>query len=135
MNLLFGCLSIVATMQHGLSIQYNPEGIQYLDIPEEIYWASLFIGLSALVDFFDGFVARWLDAVSEMGKQLDSLADVVSFGVAPSMIMFQFLTQFVLRRKWIELTDALPYTCFSIGIVCSLPTCKIQYFFIHNKRI
>ncbi|MEN9964149.1 MAG: CDP-diacylglycerol--serine O-phosphatidyltransferase [Bacteroidota bacterium] len=91
MNLLFGCLSIVATMQHGLSIQYNPEGIQYLDIPEEIFWASLFIGLSAVVDFFDGFVARWLDAVSEMGKQLDSLADVVSFGVAPSMIMFQFL--------------------------------------------
>jgi CDP-diacylglycerol--serine O-phosphatidyltransferase len=91
MNLLFGCLSIVATMQHGLSIQYNPEGIQYLDIPEEIYWASFFIGLSALVDFFDGFVARWMDAVSEMGKQLDSLADVVSFGVAPSMIMFQFL--------------------------------------------
>lgn len=90
-NLLFGCLSIVASMQNGLTIQYNSEGIQYLDIPEEIFWASFFIGLSAVIDFFDGFVARCLDAVSEMGKQLDSLADVVSFGVAPSMIMFQFL--------------------------------------------
>ncbi len=53
--------------------------------------ASLFIGIAALVDFFDGFVARLFNAGSEMGKQLDSLADVVSFGVAPSMIIYQFL--------------------------------------------
>ena len=38
---------------------------------------------AAVVDFLDGFVARLLKATSEMGKQLDSLADVVSFGVAP----------------------------------------------------
>ena len=53
--------------------------------------ASLFIGLAAVVDFLDGFVARLFNASSEMGKQLDSLADVVSFGVAPSMIIYQFL--------------------------------------------
>ncbi|MFX8875781.1 CDP-alcohol phosphatidyltransferase family protein, partial [Acinetobacter baumannii] len=39
----------------------------------------------------DGFVARLLKASSELGKQLDSLADVVSFGVAPGMIVYQFL--------------------------------------------
>jgi CDP-diacylglycerol--serine O-phosphatidyltransferase len=53
--------------------------------------ASLFIGLAAVVDFFDGFLARLLRADSNMGKQLDSLADVVSFGVAPGMILYQFL--------------------------------------------
>jgi len=53
--------------------------------------ASLFIGLAAIVDFFDGFVARWMKAASAIGVQLDSLADVVSFGVAPSLIVYQFL--------------------------------------------
>jgi len=53
--------------------------------------ASLFIGLAAVVDFLDGLVARWMKATSAIGIQLDSLADVVSFGVAPSMIVYQFL--------------------------------------------
>ncbi|MEP7166290.1 MAG: CDP-diacylglycerol--serine O-phosphatidyltransferase [Ferruginibacter sp.] len=91
LNLVFGCLAIVATLQNGISIQYNPEGAQFIDIPEKIWMASLFIGLAAVVDFLDGFVARMFNASSEMGKQLDSLADVVSFGVAPSMIIYQFL--------------------------------------------
>ena len=47
--------------------------------------------LAAVVDFFDGFIARWMKATSAMGAQLDSLADVVSFGVAPSLIIYQFL--------------------------------------------
>ena len=90
-NLIFGCLAIAATLQNGIAIQYNPEGAQFIDIPEKIWMASLFIGLAAVVDFLDGFVARLFNASSEMGKQLDSLADVVSFGVAPSMIIYQFL--------------------------------------------
>lgn len=53
--------------------------------------ASLFIGIAAIVDFLDGFVARLFNATSEMGKQLDSLADVVSFGVAPGILLYQFL--------------------------------------------
>ena len=91
LNLVFGCLAIVATLQNGISIQYSPEGTQFIDIPEKIWMASLFIGLAAVVDFLDGFVARLFNASSEMGKQLDSLADVVSFGAAPAMIMYQFL--------------------------------------------
>jgi len=91
LNLVFGCLAIVATLQNGIAIQYNPEGAQFIDIPEKIWMASLFIGLAAVVDFLDGFVARMFNASSEMGKQLDSLADVVSFGVAPAMIVYQFL--------------------------------------------
>jgi CDP-diacylglycerol--serine O-phosphatidyltransferase len=91
LNLFFGCLAIVAALQSGLAISVDPTGQQTVEIPQKIYWASIFIGIAALVDFLDGFVARLLKASSEMGKQLDSLADVVSFGVAPGMIVFEFL--------------------------------------------
>lgn len=91
LNLIFGCLAIVCTLQNGIAVLYNPEGAQFIDIPEKIWLASLFIGLAAVVDFLDGFIARLFGATSEMGKQLDSLADVVSFGAAPSMIIYQFL--------------------------------------------
>lgn len=90
-NLLFGCLAIVFTLQNGIMITVNAGGTQLLYIPEKIWFASLFIGLAAVVDFLDGFVARLFNASSEMGKQLDSLSDLVSFGVAPGMIIYQFL--------------------------------------------
>ena len=91
LNLVFGCLAIVATLQNGIIITVDAEGTQLLDIPEKIWLASLFIGLAAVVDFLDGFVARLFKATSPMGKQLDSLADLVSFGVAPGLIIYQFL--------------------------------------------
>lgn len=91
LNLIFGCFAIVYILQNGIVLQYNAEGNQVIEMPEKIVWASVFIGMAAVVDFLDGFVARLFKATSEMGKQLDSLADVVSFGVAPSMILFQLL--------------------------------------------
>ena len=91
LNLVFGCIAIICTLQNGIMISVDIKGAQFLDIPEKIWLASLFIGLAALVDFLDGFVARIFKASSEMGKQLDSLADLVSFGVAPGMIIYQFL--------------------------------------------
>jgi CDP-diacylglycerol--serine O-phosphatidyltransferase len=97
LNLICGCIAIVYTMQNGITIVNsgvtldNPSGMQVIINPENIFIASLFIGIAAVVDFLDGFVARLFNASSEMGKQLDSLADVVSFGVAPSMIIYQFL--------------------------------------------
>ena len=91
LNLVFGCLAIVFILQNGITVSGNADGANLIDIPEKIWMASLFIGLAAVVDFLDGFVARLFKASSEMGKQLDSLADVVSFGVAPAMIMYQFL--------------------------------------------
>ncbi len=99
LNLLFGCLAIVVTMQNGIIIQYAADGTQLIDIPEKIWMASLFIGLAAVVDFLDGFVARLFSAGSEMGKQLDSLADVVSFGVAPAMILYQFLRMSIAQEE------------------------------------
>jgi CDP-diacylglycerol--serine O-phosphatidyltransferase len=70
LNLVFGCFSMIDALQGNLT------------------QASLWIGGAAVLDFFDGFVARMLKVGSELGKQLDSLADVVSFGVAPGMIFY-----------------------------------------------
>jgi CDP-diacylglycerol---serine O-phosphatidyltransferase len=53
--------------------------------------ASLFIFIAAVFDYLDGTAARLLDARSELGKQLDSLADVISFGVAPGILIFQLV--------------------------------------------
>jgi CDP-diacylglycerol--serine O-phosphatidyltransferase len=91
LNLFFGCIAVIFTLQTGLSVLSTAEGTQYVDMPEKMGIASLFIGAAALVDFLDGLVARMFKATSPMGKQLDSLADVVSFGVAPGMILYQFL--------------------------------------------
>jgi CDP-diacylglycerol---serine O-phosphatidyltransferase len=54
----------------------------------ELMLASAFIGTAAILDFFDGFAARLLHVQGEMGKQLDSLADVISFGAAPGFIFW-----------------------------------------------
>jgi CDP-diacylglycerol--serine O-phosphatidyltransferase len=91
LNLVFGCIAIVFILQNGITITVTADGAQFLDMPEKIWMASLFIGLAAVVDFLDGFVARLFKATSGMGAQLDSLADLVSFGVAPGMILYQFL--------------------------------------------
>ncbi|MGE0018075.1 MAG: phosphatidylcholine/phosphatidylserine synthase [Draconibacterium sp.] len=60
-------------------------------IDGHLVWAAIFICLAAVLDFMDGFAARLLKAYSEIGKELDSLADVVSFGVAPGAILFTLL--------------------------------------------
>ena len=53
--------------------------------------AAYFIYIAAIFDFFDGFAARTLKATTPVGKELDSLADMVSFGVAPSVILYALL--------------------------------------------
>ena len=60
-------------------------------IDGHLIWAGIFICAAAVFDFLDGFAARLLKAYSELGKELDSLADVVSFGVAPGAILFTLL--------------------------------------------
>jgi CDP-diacylglycerol---serine O-phosphatidyltransferase len=91
LNLVFGCMAIVVILQNGITIGNGAAGEYLLDLPEKIWLAALFIAIAAVVDFLDGFVARLLGATSAMGKQLDSLADLVSFGVAPGLIIYQFL--------------------------------------------
>lgn len=97
LNLFFGCLAIVFILQNNsLYLVVDSESqLQYpfalINKPTTLYWASGCIAIAAVIDFLDGLVARLLGHASEMGKQLDSLADVVSFGVAPAMIIYQFL--------------------------------------------
>ena len=91
LNLILGAVAIIFILQPGESIMnYNGEEWKVY-LPERIQWGAICIFLAAVVDFLDGFVARLLKADSAMGKQLDSLADVVSFGVAPGMIIYQLL--------------------------------------------
>ncbi len=72
-NLFMGCLSIVSAFEGNLVL------------------SAYFIVLAAVLDFFDGFSARMLKAYSPLGKELDSLSDLVSFGVAPSIIVYHLL--------------------------------------------
>ena len=53
--------------------------------------SSLCIFFGAFLDFFDGFIARILNVSGEFGKQLDSLADMTTFGIAPGFVLFQFI--------------------------------------------
>lgn len=92
LNLFFGTLAIVFALQTDAVIIYqNDQYLSSFNIPEKLAWAGIFILIAALIDFLDGFVARLLKATSELGKQLDSLSDVVSFGVAPAVILYQLL--------------------------------------------
>ncbi len=92
LNLVFGCIAIVFILQTGESIiVMENTGATQVYMPEKIWWGALFIFGAALIDFLDGFLARLLKAHSEMGKQLDSLSDLVSFGVAPGLILYQLL--------------------------------------------
>ena len=111
LNLFFGCIAIVFIMQNGMTIAVDSEGQQVVMIPSKMYWASIMIAIAAVIDFLDGFVARLLKATSILGAQLDSLADVVSFGVAPGMIVFEFL-----RYSYAQLENGL-----DINIIWLLP--------------
>ncbi len=59
----------------------------------DLVMAAIFIGLAAIFDFLDGMMARLLNARSPIGLQLDSLADVISFGLAPGFIVYHLMTE------------------------------------------
>lgn len=81
LNLLSGCMAIMCAFHYNEMMS----GLSGAD------WACIFIGLAALFDFCDGASARLLHAYSAIGKELDSLADLVSFGVAPAMLIFNLM--------------------------------------------
>jgi CDP-diacylglycerol--serine O-phosphatidyltransferase len=99
LNLVCGCIAIILILQPGESITtINGENL-VINFPEKLAYASFFIFAAGVVDFLDGFLARLMKASSEMGKQLDSLSDCVTFGVAPSMIMYQLLRMSYLKEE------------------------------------
>ena len=99
LNLLSGILSIVSLF--GGSVE----------------WSAYFITIAAVFDFMDGAVARLLKVSSELGKQLDSLADLISFGLAPGFILF-FLLKISqpLPEIIIEGNNLVPFFAFIITL-------------------
>ena len=81
LNLLSGCLACIFAFRHNEMVGglYGHE------------WVYLFIGAAAVFDFCDGAAARLLHQPSPIGKELDSLSDLVSFGLAPAMLMFNLM--------------------------------------------
>lgn len=87
-----------------------------------------FIILSAIFDFFDGMSARLLNAPSPIGKELDSLADDVSFGVAPALIIFSFLKESsMIYPPFLEgVREYVPYIAFFIAVFSALRLAKFN---------
>lgn len=95
LNLFSGCIACIMAFEANYNL------------------ALLFIILSAVFDFFDGMMARLLDAHSPIGKDLDSLADDVSFGVAPSLVVFLCSRRCIIRHLWSSWLLICPMPHFS----------------------
>ncbi|OWY22959.1 CDP-diacylglycerol--serine O-phosphatidyltransferase [Sphingobacteriales bacterium UPWRP_1] len=95
-NLALGCTSIVLAFEGHL------------------FWVPYFIIAAAFADFSDGLLARVLRVSSPLGLQLDSLADMVTFGVVPGVIIFHLLKQSLgVNALWWQFLPALMLTLFS----------------------
>jgi len=106
LNLYAGCLACVMALMYG-----NYTG------------AFIFILLAACFDFLDGFVARLIKAYSPLGAQLDSLADVVSFGMAPGFIIYSFLSA---SSVGVPFATNIPFLAFLIPIFAALRLAKFN---------
>ena len=104
-NLFSGCIGIV------------------LAFKGEMIAASYAIFLSAIFDFFDGLASRVLKSFSGIGKDLDSLADMVSFGVLPAVIMYQIMLQ---ARQIDKISDYLNFIAFLIPVFSALRLAKFN---------
>ncbi len=108
-NLLSGCISIVL-MCNGYAVA-----------------AGIMIFAAAVFDFFDGFAARLLKAYSPLGAQLDSLSDVVSFGVAPSFIIYHYLQSASVSASVSVLGfNIVPFAAFFLAIFAELRLAKFN---------
>lgn len=111
LNLTCGCIGIVLV----------------LSSPDYLKYGAFLILIAGVLDFLDGFAARLLNVKSEIGKQLDSLADVVTFGVLPSMMLFELLklTYDVQGIEWLNCKHLLPD--YQAHVACSINQ-MIPYF-------
>ena len=107
-NLISGCIATTFAL----------EGNQRL--------ALAFIILGAVFDFFDGMTARLLHVSSPIGKELDSLADDVTFGVAPASMVFTLLFQLPYPDTLVSLHGILPYVAYVIAAFSALRLAKFN---------
>jgi CDP-diacylglycerol---serine O-phosphatidyltransferase len=118
-------LTSLALVSGSLSVFFAIDG--------HLAWAGIFILVAALFDFLDGLAARALKAYSEIGKQLDSLADVISFGLAPAAILFTLFEYALFGRnqpiqdidaKWYEWL--ILFTSFLIPVFSAFRLAKFN---------
>ena len=109
MNLFSGCIATVMAFEGAF------------------IWVVFWVILAAIFDFFDGMSARLLDAYSIIGKELDSLADVVSFGIAPAVAVFILLRDYTLYSESLMfIQQYIPYIAFIIPIYSALRLAKFN---------
>lgn len=108
-NLFCGALATIFILETPTFLaSYN--GQDYLiSAPPPILWASALVGVAAVLDFSDGFAARLLRVRSPLGGELDSLADVITFGLVPGLILYQML-----RNAWMQQPDAMDIHLWSL---------------------
>lgn len=114
-NLFLGCMGIVYLYNdHMVIIEQDQEILFDMGL---IHLTCYCVMLAGVVDFFDGFVARALKVESELGKQLDSLADVVTFGLVPGLIMYELVA-----RAYYAHNDEFTYPIlyYSVGFLLTL---------------
>ena len=92
----------------------------------QYHYAVLMIIIGAVFDFFDGMVARALGISSAIGKELDSLADVVTFGLAPSAILFYLFHEVHCPEMLMPVKSFLPYTAFLMAGFSALRLAKFN---------
>lgn len=114
-NLFLGCMAIVYLFNDHMVI-VDAKSNMLIDMGQADL-AAYCIFLAAVIDFFDGFVARLLKVESELGKQLDSLADMVTFGLVPGIIMYELIA-----RSYYASYDAFDYPIlyFAAGFLVTL---------------
>ena len=94
--------------------------------------AMAFIVLGAVFDFFDGMVARLLHVSSPLGVQMDSLADDITFGVAPATIVFVSMKNELYYPSYLGVvSEILPYTAFLIAVFSA---CRLAKFNIDKRQ-
>lgn len=94
--------------------------------------AMLFIVLGAVFDFFDGMVARLLGVSSPLGVQMDSLADDITFGLAPATVIFSFMRYMIDYPSYLGgFADVLPYFAFLIAVFSA---CRLAKFNIDKRQ-
>lgn len=109
LNLFAGCIASVMAFQGNYKL------------------VVIWVIVAAFFDFSDGFAARYLKAYSPMGKELDSLADCISFGFAPSAIVYFFLTENVIKISHNPtVVQYLPYMAFLLAVFSALRLAKFN---------
>ncbi len=119
--LISGCISVVISTTRG-----------------DLTLAGYFVLISAALDFVDGMAARLLHSISEFGKQLDSLADVISFGVAPAMILYRLILFSFTGGSLPGSGDLLPWQVvilYSPFLVAAFSALRLAKFNLDLKQV